>query len=385
MRIAHLTPCFSLQGGGVPPVVHALAAHQKLSGNQICVFSVDDRNAIQKSANYELVLLPVLGSERFAFAPGLIDKIVRFSPDILHSHGIWSYFSIASQRAAKKLKIPHVISTHGMLEPWAWNWHRGRKRMLQVLALDSVLKKASALLAYESEMPIIKQLGFKDKTFLVVNGVDIDTLSQSHSKTKFELAHPEFKNKKIILFLSRLHPKKGLPSFLNAFSKVVVQFPEWHFVIAGPDESGHAKEIAKLIRKLNLMSNVSMLGIQIGESKRDCFAAADLFVLPSFSEGFSVAVLEAMASGLPVLISKGCCFQEVEEKNCGIVCEANSVSIEKALKKILSMGSDELKLMGQNGRQLITEKYTWSKVNHEILDIYQKVIHHYESEKIQKS
>jgi glycosyltransferase involved in cell wall biosynthesis len=162
------------------------------------------------------------------------------------------------------------------------------------------------------------------------------------------------------LFLGRLHPKKGLDLLVKAWTRVPAA-SDWELVIAGPDENGHEAEVRDWVRRAGLDSRVIFTGQVWGPKKYDLLASADLFVLTSYSEGFPMAPLEAMASGLPVLLTEECNLPEGDEVGAGWFCSANVDSVAASLCVALDAGDNELRQRGQLGRKLVEERFTWEK------------------------
>jgi len=181
-------------------------------------------------------------------------------------------------------------------------------------------------------------------------------------------------DKRIAVFLGRVHGKKGLLPLLEAWSTIRQTSPEWHLVIAGPDEAGHAAEVASRADQLQLSDSVSLVGPVYGAEKQALLRAASVFVLPSFSEGFSVAVLEAMAAELPVLITPGCNFPEAGAAGAAAIVEPTLEGIRDGLGGLLLMPDYEREEMGRRGHHLVLTKYSWETVAQQMLAVYQWVL-----------
>jgi glycosyltransferase involved in cell wall biosynthesis len=177
--------------------------------------------------------------------------------------------------------------------------------------------------------------------------------------------------RRILLFLSRVSPKKGLTMLLEAVQNLRRDFAEWQLVIAGPDEFGHRAEVEDAIRQRGLGKEVRIVGPIFDQVKRDAYAAADLFVLPSFSEGAPVVILEALAAAVPVLATKASPWQDLETHGCGWWVDIDTAAISGALKDAIRRSPGELKQMGLQGRELVASRYTWAASARMTIELYE--------------
>ena len=180
-------------------------------------------------------------------------------------------------------------------------------------------------------------------------------------------------DKRVVLFLGRVHPKKGLDILADAFAIVAKTRDDARLVIAGPDEAGQSRKIASRLEKSGVLGQVIFTGMLTGIRKARALATADVFVLPSYSEGFSMAVLEAMATGLPVVISRQCYFPEVDQSNAGIVVETRADELAVALGRLLD-DPGLRREMGQNGQEMIRHGYTWDSIASRMTEFYRSVV-----------
>ncbi len=175
----------------------------------------------------------------------------------------------------------------------------------------------------------------------------------------------------MLLFLGRIHPKKGLPHLVEAWAALQRDGAarDWALLIAGPDQLGHAAQVAAQVRALGVDDSVVLAGPAYGEAKRDLLAGADAFVLPSFSEGFSMAVLEAMAWRLPVVVSRQCNL-DVEAPGAGLLCEPEAASVAGRLRDLLALSDAGRGDMGKRGRAEVERRYTWPIVAAQLVEVY---------------
>jgi glycosyltransferase involved in cell wall biosynthesis len=280
--------------------------------------------------------------------------------DIVHIHGLWQAHTALTVSLCRRLGRPYVISAHGMLEPWALSQGRVKKRVYYTLLESRHLRHASCLRALtEAEVEDYRRLGLTNECAIVPNGIDVP---EACDAAQFLDAYPELRQKRIVLFLGRIHPKKGLDILFQCWNRIAVQHPEAHLVVAGPDEAGLCGQLLAGLTGSSARQRVLFPGVLRGQLKSSALAAADVFVLPSYSEGFSVAILEAMAAGRPVLISGACHFPEVAKSRCGWEIKPTADELEMALKESLSAAAESLRAMGEAGRRLVAERYSWDAV-----------------------
>lgn len=298
----------------------------------------------------------------FAQAINLKKYVDAYNFDVIHIHGTWSPILAIVSYIAYLKGIPFVISPHGCLEPWALQ-HRGLKKKLALsLYQKRIFLKASMIFATaEQELESIRRLGIKTPVAVVPNGVDMPSVGGISRNTAVN-GHRK------ILFLSRIHPKKGLRDLVAAWAQV--RQPGWRVIIAGPDEEGHLDQIRLQIDSLGLGGDFEFPGLVTGDRKEALFANADLFVLPTYSENFGIAVAEALARGVPVITTKGAPWRDIEEWNCGWWVQPGVEGVAGALAVAMKTSHEELNQMGQRGINLVKAKYSWNKIGGLALQCY---------------
>jgi poly(glycerol-phosphate) alpha-glucosyltransferase len=259
-----------------------------------------------------------------------------------------------------------------MVEPWALKNSRWKKWVVWRLFERAHLSEAACLHALcEAERGDIRALGLTNPIAVIPNGVDLPPDLQSQPA---DPAPAEWRGRKVMLFLSRVHPKKGLVQLVRAWAALHRKADGWVLAIAGPPQGGHDVEIQRLVDELALGDTVRQVGPQYGEDKNAWLRRACAFVLPSFSEGMPVAVLEALAYGLPVLLTPHCNLPEAVAAGAAFAVALRPDDIAEGLQQVLGMSDSERKAMGARGRSLVERKYTWPRIALQMAEVYKWVL-----------
>lgn len=290
----------------------------------------------------------------------LLDNIC---PNIIHCNGCWNPGSSLVQKWSQKRDFKVVLSPHGMLEPWIIRRHY-YTRKLPALGLyqKAAVKNADLIHATaQSEKEHLLDLGWNNNIAIVPNGVDISTIRVKSSWTR----------KGNILFLSRVHPKKGVDFLIDALSNIK---NDYKCIIAGEGEDSYVEGLKKKSIELGISDKITFIGGVYGEQKWQLYRDADVFVMPTFSENFGIVVAEALASGTPVITTKGAPWKELETRHCGWWIDVGVAPLLSALKSYFNSSDKELENMGRNGRNLIEEKYSTVSEAEEMVRMYKKLL-----------
>lgn len=309
---------------------------------------------------------------RLSYSPELAALLEKVIPkaDVIHNHSMWMLPNAYASRIAAEHRKPVVFTSYGYLEAWALAHSRWKKRLAGWWFQDRDLHRAACLhVNSEGEIAGLRSYGLRNPVAVVPNGVHLGAFDSLPAPAAFRERIRLPDGRRIVLFLSRMHPKKGLSHLLTAWKQLHQQFPEWHLVLAGPDD-GDETRTRQQVKDLDVEASVTFAGSLEGDVKLSALAAAELFVLPSFSEGFSMAVLEAMASRLPVLVTPGCHFPEVQDQAAGLEVSPTHEGVLEGLRVLMSCTEQERSEMGRRGRQLVESSYTWDHVADQMLDLY---------------
>lgn len=275
--------------------------------------------------------------------------------DVVHLHGTWSPILAIAAYIARSKSTPFIGSPHGCLEPWALGHRKLKKQVALAVYQRRVLQNASMLVATAGqELESIRALGLACPVAVIPNGVDMVFAPKRSAGSV-----------RTVLFLSRVHPQKGLGDLVRAWARV--RQPGWRVVIAGPSDGGYEDEIKLLALQFGVANDFYFPGLVAGEQKENCFAEADIFVLPTYSENFGIAVAEALARGLPVITTTGAPWQELETYRCGWWVTPGVEGIAGALSAALAAPSETLLDMGARGKALVEEKYSWHRIGRDAL------------------
>ncbi len=275
-----------------------------------------------------------------------------------------------ASRAARRLNRPIVITAHGALEPWALQNSGWKKQLVGRWFQFQDLKTATCLhVNSEAEQRSLRQLGMANPIAIIPNGVNLGEWNHLPPVDLFTDRFPQLAGKQLFLFMARIHRKKGLQHLLEGWSRVSPLNRNWHLVIAGPDD-GFLEASQKLVADLNVASTTSFVGALHGDQKRSALAAASAFVQPSFSEGFSMSIVEAMACRLPVVITPGCNFSEASHAGAAIEVQPTADSTAQGLEAIIQMSISNRQAMGERGRRMVEREYTWDQIAAKTIELY---------------
>jgi glycosyltransferase involved in cell wall biosynthesis len=299
-----------------------------------------------------------------------LESSVR-TAEVVHLHGLWQSHTRRGARTARAARVPYVITTHGMAEPWALSHKRWKKRVYLALVEARNLRRASCLHALSRpEIGHLRKLAPWAPVCFIPNGVDLAPFDNLPPRRALEAECPELAGKFVLLFFGRVHVKKGLDLLAEALGRVVPAHPYVHLVIAGTDD-GALSPFRDRMAELGLTRRITYLGHVAGERARAAWAAADAFVLPSYSEGFSMAILEAMACRLPCLITTTCHFPEAAAVGAAVVTTANTAALTDGLRKLLELTPHERIRLGENARSLVEAHYTWDRQAERLATVYE--------------
>jgi poly(glycerol-phosphate) alpha-glucosyltransferase len=430
MKVCTLTASVSRKAGGLFTSVRRLSQSlTALPDAQVNIVGVEDEFTQADSAEWNPLspqCFPAKGPASFGFSPALKQHLLQSDYDLIHQHGLWQFISVAVSGWHKHTAHPYLISARGMLDPWALANSRWKKRIAGWCFENENLRRSACLHALgEAEAKAMRAYGLKNPICVIPNGIDLPIIPNAE-KLKPEtlksespnVEMPEVENqnefqlsafdvsaftagRKVLLYLGRIHPKKGLINLLRAWAEVRRtedgrrKAEEWILVIAGWDQGGHEGELKSLATELGLSfadvrsqksefrspspvvrcpPSVLFLGPQFGENKAAYYRGCDAFILPSFSEGLPMVVLESWAYGKPVLMTPECNLPEGFAANAAIRIEPSVESIVQGLLMLFQSSTSDLQSTGSRGRALVAGKFAWPKIASDMRAVYEWVL-----------
>ncbi len=393
ITIAAYPPAY--QHGGTATAAHDMARHVAALGHEVCVYTSNvNGSELLDVPLGEPMELDGVTVRYFACDPSPlpwpISKLPYFSKsmgyfrsqglreavdrdiggfDVAHMHSVFCHTNFVLARAARKAGVPYFYQAHGTLQPSHLKFRRFKKMMYIRLYEKRIIRNAAGIIALtEDEIEGYRLLGVKTPAHVIPNGIDTSQLAEDVGNPSQELI-ARLAGKTVIFFLSRIHPTKGLDLLVPAFCKLASKYPDAVLVVAGPDEFGIVEGFEQMAQREGVGERVIFPGMVTGELKRDLLARADVFALPSYGEGFSMCVLEGMASRTAALITRACHFDEVATEGAGMVVDLSLEQMTGALDEMLS-DPNRLAEMGARARQLVIARYQWSKVAQALVDVY---------------
>ncbi|MCP9440076.1 MAG: glycosyltransferase [Nitrospira sp.] len=368
MRVIHTVASISYEAGGLSYSVVRLCESLLKLGLDITLAVLNDppRPSYQPFVKaFPLGLGPRKLGRSPAMARWLAREAKTESIDLLHVHSMWMMPNVYPGIIARRHRIPLMVSPRGTLSPWAMASGSRVKRWFWPLVQRPAISAAACFHATaESEYEDIRRLGFRQSVAVIPNGIDIPE-PMPRGEQPF----------RTLLFLSRIHPKKGLDLLLPAWQAVQDRFPSWRLVIAGPNDShGYLEKLQNEASRLKL-KRVAFIGEVKGAQKWETYFQADLFVLPTYSENFGLVVAEALAAGLPAIVSKGAPWAGLVEKQAGWWIDIGLAPLVNCLSQALGLSPGQLSEMGRRGRRWMQDEFSWESLGARMNRTYEWIVH----------
>lgn len=362
LRIALLTAKMSPSAGGLSVSVPGLAYGLDVFPDvEMHVVGTEDPNDIGASSlwGHRTRALPTFGPAALQYAPDLLSQLKEIGPDVVDLQGLWTWSSRVNLSHWQQSRKPYVVTPRGMLDPWALGYSAWKKRLFWCFVERSNLNNAHCLRATaEMEAQHFRDLGLCAPIAVVPNAIDIPKLKPRIVKKERQ-----------VLFLSRIHPKKGADVLLKVWAELEPYYPDWRLVIAGIDERGHESELKSLSRKLGV-AHVSFPGDVYGDEKAALYRASDLFVLPTRAENFGIVVAEALVQEVPVITTTNAPWGGLHDQKCGWWISLEPERLKAQMSHAMSLPSGDLRAMGVRGRKWIQKEFSSERVCSEMRSVY---------------
>jgi len=383
MRVLHIVSFYRV-GGGVARAAKLLAGAQARIGADVTFFStgsdLEERQLTTEREDQGCVRVhsfPAQGGSRLSFSWSLgracIERMGQF--DIVHIHGIWSFPGTWGALAARRGHVPYVISPQGMLNEWAMRF-RAYKKMPYWYVVERHTVRGAAWIhfATEEERRQAQAWVGGKKSKVIPIGLDLQEFAALPPRGEFRDSQRIPRDVPLLAFLGRIHPIKGLSVLLEALARVKAEVPEMILAVAGPDENGHRSELERLAQSLGIDGHLCWLGTIEEKAKLGFLVDADLFVLPSFSENFGLAAVEAMAVGCPVIVGRGVNIApQVEAYRAGWVVLTEPESLASTIVEVLR-DAEVRRAAGKAGQRLVADWYDAEAVAREMLKGYKECL-----------
>ncbi|MDO9443094.1 MAG: glycosyltransferase [Beijerinckiaceae bacterium] len=362
LRITHIVDSIAEEASGPSYSVPSLCAGLAARECDVRLLTIGP-DLVEMRAGFEhrrcaqdFARAPLLGKLRLSRT--LRGEIAKRA-DVLHTHGVWLMANIYPAWEAKRTGAPFLISPRGMLSEAAMQFSGLRKKAMWEFMQRSAARQATCFHATsDDEAQDIRKLGLLQPVAVIPNGVDVPEAAPRIATARRKL-----------LYLGRLHAKKGLDRLLKSWSTLEATFPDWDLEIIGPSEHGHVDELKSLARTLGL-SRVAFPGPLYADEKRAGYRSAELFVMPTLNENFGMTVAEALAVSVPVVCTKGAPWSGLSEHQCGWWVDGDVEAIAEALRDGMSRPRETLSAMGERGRAWMLRDFSWAAVAQDMIDVY---------------
>lgn len=385
MKILQIVPSISLVYGGPSQMVLGLSAALAQLGQEVTIITTDSNGdtgqapldvplGVPVSQNgYQIYYFPCSPFRRYKFSLDLFSWLANRAKDydIAHIHALFSPVSSISAFIARYRQLPYILRPLGTLDPADL---QKKRQLKQIYAnfLEKTNLAAAAAVHFTSQQECQTAERFNIKTKDIVIPLGVDFFNPQALSVGFDLPQ----NKPIILYMSRLDPKKGLDLLLPSLERLLEKGLDFHFVLAGgnPQDREYENRIKNQIERSILGKNTTITGFVTGEVKNSLLARADLFVLPSYYENFGIAVAEAMAAGIPVVISDRVDLHPaVAAAAAGWVTACQLEDLTNTLATAIT--NPEIRQQrGKNAKDLVFNQYSWSAIADQLLTVYQNLV-----------
>jgi glycosyltransferase involved in cell wall biosynthesis len=378
MNILHLIATLAPESGGPAQACLEMANAVAARGHQVSIFTTNygaplaGRLSADETVDIRVfpVQWPTDWKPSIPMAHFLVEAMDNY--DVIHLHSLYLFHDWVGGILAQRARIPYIVRPHGLLDPYIWERHRPRKRLVEVLFQTRVLNHAAAIhYTSELEREISGPYAGTAPSRVVPLGVSLENLEHLPDPQSFHRRFPETAGKRIVLFLGRVHRKKGLDLLVPAFAAARRVTPDLHLVIAGPDDGALTTTIEQVAAH-GIGEAVTFTGMLTGIDKLAAFGAASMFVLPSYSENFGIAVVEAMAAGLPCIVSSQVNIHRDISGQGGIVVPCEVAPLARAVGE-LAADPARARAMGIEARATARRLYDWANVAASLEKFYEEV------------
>jgi glycosyltransferase involved in cell wall biosynthesis len=377
IRVLHLTPRLTRAAGGAWHYVEGLTRSLEAAGvRSIAAGVVDPGSQDWQSlvATQVIIGTPSLLSANYGVSAELRRKLATELDrvDIVHAHGFRVGTDLLAMRVARKFDAKLLLSPHGQLHPAIAQRGAMKKALINTLWAKRYLQSIDAALAVgETEAGVIRAATRGKPIATLPIGVDASSYMAATKPGTVATIAPAARDKRVLLYLAHMFPNKGVDRLADAWLRVHRERPDWHLVMAGTDGFGLGAAAAGRLRMAGAGGSFTLLGPVFDQAKRDLFVEADLFTMPSEAESFGIAFAESLASGVPVIATKGAPWSSVIDRRCGWWIEPTVDALSKTILEATALPDDERSAMGLRGRELVHERFDWPAIAGEMRTLYE--------------
>lgn len=363
MKILIYITSIDLSGGGpsrsVPMLVKGLAE----MGGDVTLMTQRTENMNTHALDGTTAKLHILD----VFKSEDVERFIRREKfEIVHLQSMWDLRYHKIVKICLRLNIPYVETPRGMLEPWSLAQKKWKKRLALWLYQMSDLNHAAFIYTTaDEEAKNVKALGVKAPCAVIPNGIETDSYK---CRTSIDIV------KKQVLFLSRIHVKKGIELLLEAWARIIDDFPGWTLMIVGNGEAAYIESLKAMAVRLGVGESVTISEPVFGEAKVKLYQSSSLFVLPSYSENFGMVIAEAMSCGVPVITTRYCPWEILNETQTGWCIDLSVENLIDNLKNAMAMDAVELYAMGQCASQLVFDRFNYRNVAKKTMELYKNIV-----------
>ena len=366
MKICIFISSIDKSGGGPSRSVPILAKGLSLNGVNTTLFtfcSNDMNTHILDGSRVDVKILPHDINDII-----LEKELFEGHYDLIHAQNLWVPIYHRMAKIARKHDIPYIMTPRGCLEPWCMKQKRIKKLVAFHLYQKRDLQQAACILATSKmEADNVRALGITAPIAIIPNGIDI-------SEYKCRTLDDKIKVKKQILFLSRIHEKKGIEFLINIWEELHRKYPDWNVVIAGNGEEVYIQNLKSMIISKGLQNCIDIIPPVFGEDKHKLYCESSLFVLPTYSENFGMVIAEAMSCGVPVITTNGTPWQELNEKHLGWCIDLSIENLAKTISTAIDLGQEKLFELGQRCSKHIHNTYQYTEVAAKNKAVYEWIV-----------
>ena len=384
MKVLHVIPSLAKEKGGPTQISLDLIRALNDCGIEAEIATTNDNGSgllnvpLFEKIDYEGVpvwFLPrfAMPLKEFLFSPALTRWLWQHlgNYQLIHTHYLFSYAPTAAAAIARWYNLPYIVTPYGMLTSWALNHQRGKKLVYSLIERHNFRHAVGAYCATKDESQDVENFRVPTSTFVIPYGVDLP-VTQEQARQELRSKYQITTETPIVLYFSRLHEKKRPDLLIQSLSQLKEQW-DFHLLIAGSGEPDYENYLHNLTNSLGLTSRTNFTGFITGQDKEILLQGSDLFVLPSFSENFGIAVAEAMAAKLPVIVTSGVQIApEIAAADAGIVIDGEGSTLVEAITQLLQF-PDLRKQLGNRGFELVKKRYSWRAIANQMANIYTKI------------